>query len=124
MSALRRPSRLVWIGIGAAPLAWATQHVVGVAFALAQCDPAGARWRLPVRGWDLGTAIAAAVVALAGIAAAVVAFLDTRELQDEPPPASRIRFMAILGMTTSPLFLAIIVLNGLGSGLVDICRQS
>jgi hypothetical protein len=77
-----------------------------------------------VRAWDLATAIAAALIALAGIAAAVVAFLDTRELRDEPPPASRIHFMAIVGMTISPLFLAIIVLDGLGSGLVDICRQS
>jgi hypothetical protein len=124
MSALRRPAFLVWIGIGAAPLAWTTQHVMGVAFALAQCNPAGARWQLPVRGWDLGSAIAAGLIALAGIVAAVVAFFDTRGLGDQPPPASRIHFMAIVGMTTSPLFLAIIVLDGLGSRLVDICRQS
>lgn len=124
MRTLREPAKLVWVAVGAAPAAWATQHVAGVAFGLAQCNPVGAQWMLAVHGWDLGIAIGAALVALAGSASALLVWRDTKGEGEGPPPASRIHFMAVVGLTTSPLFLAIIVLNGLGSGLVDVCRQS
>ena len=120
----RRASRLMWFGVWAAPAAWALQHAAGVMFGLAQCNPNGARWRIALRTWDVAIAAGAAAIAVAGIVAAVLAFRGTRERSEAPPPGSRIHFMAAMALTIGPLFLAIIVLNGLGTGLVDVCRQS
>jgi hypothetical protein len=120
----RRASLLMWIGVWAGPVAWALQHAAGVMFGLAQCGPNGSRWQVPLRTWDVLIAVAAGALAVGGIAAAVAAFRGTRDRSEDPPPGSRIHFMAAMALTIGPLFLAIIVLDGLGTGLVDLCRQS
>ena len=120
----RRASLLMWFGVWAAPVAWALQHAAGVMFGLAQCNPNGARWQVPLKTWDVLIAGGCAVVAIAGIAAAIMAFRGTSDRSEAPPPGSRIHFMAAMALTIGPLFLAIIVLNGLGTGLNDLCRQS
>jgi len=120
----RRASLLMWFGVWAAPVAWALQHAAGVMFGLAQCNPNGARWQVPLKTWDVLIAGGCAVVAIAGIAAAIMAFRGTSDRSEAPPPGSRIHFMAAMALTIGPLFLAIIVLDGLGTGLNDLCRQS
>jgi hypothetical protein len=120
----RRASLLMWFGVWAAPVAWALQHAAGVMFGLAQCNPNGARWQVPLKTWDVLIAGGCAVVAIAGIVAAIMAFRGTSDRSEAPPPGSRIHFMAAMALTIGPLFLAIIVLNGLGTGLNDLCRQS
>ena len=120
----RRASRLMWFGVWAAPVAWALQHAAGVMFGLAQCNPNGERWQVPLRTWDVGIAIVAGLIAVAGIVAAIMAFRGTSDRSEAPPPGSRIHFMAAMALTIGPLFLAIILLNGLGTGFVDLCRQS
>jgi len=120
----QRASRLMWFGVWAAPVAWALQLAAGVMFGLAQCSPNGERWQIALRTWNVAIAVAAAVIAIAGIVAAVLAFRGTSDRSDAPPPGSRIHFMAAMALTIGPLFLAIIVLNGLGTGLGDVCRQS
>ena len=54
----------------------------------------------------------------------ILAFRGTTDRSEAPPPGSRIHFMAAMALAIGPLFLAIVVLNGLGTGLVDACRQS
>jgi hypothetical protein len=120
----RRASLLMWFGVWAAPVAWALQHAAGVMFGLAQCNPNGTRWQVPLKTWDVLIAGGCAVVAVAGIVAAIMAFRGTSDRSEAPPPGSRIHFMATMALTIGPLFLAIIVLNGLGTGLNDLCRQS
>jgi hypothetical protein len=120
----RRASLLMWIGVWAAPVAWALQHAAGVMFGLAQCNPNGQRWNVPLKVWDVLIAGGCAAIAVAGIVAAVLAFRGTSDRSESPPPGSRIHFMAAMALTIGPLFLAIIVLNGLGTGLNDLCRQS
>ena len=120
----QRASRLMWLGVWAGPVAWALQHAAGVMFGLAQCNPNGERWQIALRTWDVAIAVVAALIAVAGIVAAVLAFRGTSDRSDAPPPGSRIHFMAAMALTIGPLFLAIIVLNGLGTGLGDVCRQS
>jgi hypothetical protein len=120
----RRASRLMWFGVWSAPVAWALQHAAGVMFGLAQCNPNGARWQLPLRTWDVLIAVVCALIAIGGIVAAILAFRGTSDRSEAPPPGSRIHFMAAMALAIGPLFLAIIVLNGLGTGLVDLCRQS
>jgi hypothetical protein len=120
----QRAARLMWVGVWAGPVAWALQHAAGVMFGLAQCNPNGQRWEIPLRTWDVLIAILAGLVAVAGIVAAILAFRGTSDRSEAPPPASRIHFMAAMALTIGPLFLAIILLNGLGTGFGDLCRQS
>ena len=120
----RRASLLMWVGVWAAPVAWALQHAAGVLLGIAQCGPNGARWQIELTTLNVVVAAVAALVAIAGIVAAILAFRGTTDRSEAPPPGSRIHFMAAMALAIGPLFLAIIVLNGLGTGLVDACRQS
>jgi hypothetical protein len=121
---LRRASLLVWVGVWAPPLAWALQHMGGFMLGLAQCSPNGSRWHIPLATWGVVFAVVAGLIAVAGIVAALVAFRDTRNLGEGPPPGSRIHFLAAMALAIGPLFLAIIVLNGLGTSLLDTCRPA
>jgi hypothetical protein len=120
----RRASLLMWVGVWAAPVAWALQHAAGVLLGIAQCGPNGARWQIQLTTLNVVIALVAALVAIGGIVAAILAFRGTTDRSEAPPPGSRIHFMAAMALAIGPLFLAIIVLNGLGTGLVDGCRQS
>jgi hypothetical protein len=120
----RRASLLMWVGVWAAPVAWALQHAAGVLLGIAQCGPNGARWQIQLTTLNVVVAAVAALVAIGGIVAAILAFRGTTDRSEAPPPGSRIHFMAAMALAIGPLFLAIIVLNGLGTGLVDACRQS
>jgi len=120
----RRASLLTWVGVWAAPVAWAIQHAVGVMLGIAQCGPNGRRWELALTTLNVLTAAIAALVAIVGIGAAIVAFRATQDRSEAAPPGSRIHFLAAMALAIGPLFLAIIVLNGLGTGFGDGCRQS
>jgi hypothetical protein len=70
------------------------------------------------------TAVAACPAVLGGLAA-LAAFRATRKVEDDdPPPPGRIHFLSVIGMTISPLFLAIILMSGLGSILMSGCVQA
>ena len=43
---------------------------------------------------------------------------------EEPPPKGRLPFLAIVGMAITPLFLAIILMDGLGVVFLPECSQS
>ena len=58
----RRASWLMWFGVWAAPAAWALQHAAGVMFGLAQCNPNGRRWQIPLGTWDVAVAIVCALI--------------------------------------------------------------
>jgi hypothetical protein len=124
---MRRADALMWFGLFGAPFAWAFQHVIGVMLSIATChdNTAGPRWDPP---FDAVAGIAtafAAVIALLGLLSAVAAWRSTRDADDsDPPPAGRIHFLAIVGLTISPLFLAIILMSGIGSTSMQLCVQS
>jgi Mn2+/Fe2+ NRAMP family transporter len=106
-----------WFGLFGAPAAWTVQHVTGYALSEAACDRGG----LDLDAWTIAvTAAAAAVAVLAGVAA--LATYRATPSGDEPP-ASRVRFLAILGMTVAPLFLAIILMSGIGVTVLVDCHQ-
>jgi hypothetical protein len=122
-------SALTWLGLLGAPLAWVGQFLVGFGAALAACGAGGRQWGIPVDGWTLAATVVATVVGIAGELAAVAAFRATREARgaggaDEAPPLGRVHFLATVGMTTTPLFLFIILLSGLGSVALPNCHQS
>lgn len=127
MRVLRSPSVLVWIGLAAAPAAWTGQHVAGIGLTIGQChdNAAGPAWDLPIDPLMVATTAVAACVAILGGLAAVATWRATRGLDDsDAPPPGRNHFLAIVGMTISPLFLAIIIMSGLGSTFMSGCVQS
>jgi len=114
----------VWIGVLGAPAAWAVQHVTGYALTEATCDEAGTSgWDVHMDLWTIVVTAAAVAVALAAIAAAIATFLATRGAESEPPRA-RIHFLSVIGITIGPLFLAMILMSGLGAVFLTECVQS
>jgi uncharacterized membrane protein len=120
---LSSPGVIVWLGIVGPPFAWTVQHVAGFAVRQVQCSPANACWMISANALTIVITATAAAIALAGLVAAIVAYRRTRDAGDEPP-ASRIRFLAIVGCTITPLFLMIILMSGLGSLFLPRCQQS
>jgi|GraSoiStandDraft_5_1057265.scaffolds.fasta_scaffold485909_1 hypothetical protein len=119
----RPRTALLWFGVLGGSLAWAVQMVAGYAFGLAQCDQPTPRWHLAVHAWQV--ALAAGGVAI-GIAAEIVClriFLATREA-DNAPPAGRVHFLGVIGLTVNPLAIAIMVMTAIGSPFLHLCQQS
>jgi hypothetical protein len=117
------PSRaLVWFGLLGAPGAWVAQHLTGYALTEAACNEAGRGWDVPIDALTAAlTAAAAALAVLAGLAA-LAAFRSTRGAGGKPP-AARVHFLGIAGIVVAPLFLAIIVMSGVGVIVLEGCRQ-
>lgn len=126
----RRPSldALMWFGLLGAPLAWTLQFLVGYASLEATCNAAGRRWGFSAQTLIVvATATGAAIAVLAGLAA-LATFRATRGSageggSDEDPPKGRLHFMGTVGITVSPLFLAIILMGGLGATFLPACHQ-
>jgi hypothetical protein len=113
---------LQWFGLLAGPLAYAAEQLVGLGATFARCNPAGLG--LDPHVYQLTAAAIAAAVIAAGEAAALLAFLATREVhyEDDPPPG-RIRFLSTAGLVVGPIFLTLVLLNGLGALYDGPCRQ-
>lgn len=117
------PRRLVWFGVGGGAIGWMLQHVTGILLRLAACNVVNQGDSMPTVGWTVvATALAATAAVLAEVTSLLI-FLRFRE-QDEEPPPSRVRFLSIVGLAINPLFLAIILMSGLGSSLMATCHQS
>jgi hypothetical protein len=124
---MRRADALMWFGLFGAPFAWTAQHVTGVLLTIAAChdNTGGPDWRPPVNTVAGIVTAAAALIALLALLSAVAAWRSTRDADDsDPPPAGRIHFLGIIGLTISPLFLAIILMSGLGTISLPECVQS
>ena len=120
-----RLEALQWFGLFAGPLAFAAQHVAEVFASLADCNPAGSGWGVPQHGIQIGLTAAAALVVVAAEAAAFAAFRETRELgHEDEPPLGRIRFLATASLVIGPLFLALVLLSGLGAVAHPNCHQA
>lgn len=113
-----RERALLWFGVLGAPSAWVIQHLTGYALSEAGCHGDVAI--------DPGTIVisaAAAAIALLAALASVVVWRATRGA-GSAPPTGRVHFMAVIGMTVAPLFLALVLMSGLGAVLIDGCVQS
>ena len=115
---------LVWFGVFGAPFAWVVQFLTGFGIAIAACAPPGSSRPVAIDGLALAATIAAAAVAVLAGASAFAVLRQTREASDDDaPPPGRLHFLAVVGLTVTPLFFFIIVLSGLGVVTLENCRQ-
>jgi hypothetical protein len=124
---MRRASLLAWVGVLGSPFAWASQHIAGYLLALSRCpdNTQGPGWNVPVNTVTLILGIAAATVALLSGGSAFFAWRTTRENDDDDaPPAGRVHFLSVIGLTIAPLFFAIIVMSSPGAIVFKECVQS
>ena len=124
---MRRADALMWFGLFGAPAAWAAQHVAGISLTIGEChdNTAGPESGIDVDTWVGVITAVAAVIALLGLLSAVAAWRSARDADDDDaPPAGRVHFLGIVGLTISPLFLAIILMSGLGTIFLSQCVQS
>ena len=122
---MSRASTLQWIGLFVAPFAWLGQHLIGQAASQASCSTANTVWGMSNTVWQICLLVVAGSLIVLSEAAAVLAFLRTREGDHESaPPLGRIQLVSVASMCTNFLFLVIVLLDGVAS-IVDIaCRQS
>jgi hypothetical protein len=132
---LRQLAVVQWIGVVVAPATWTLQHVVGYGIAQARCGAGGLHWGISNTTWELALLACAGVLVLISEAAAIAVFVATREVNygDGPPgegrfsgavPHTRLHFFATAAMAANVLFLAILLMDGLASGLEQACVQS
>jgi heme/copper-type cytochrome/quinol oxidase subunit 2 len=121
----RSPSSpLLWFAVAGAPLAWTLQFALGYWLTQAECSEAGSEWGIALSTWAVAATAVAATVALAAGFTAVALLRATAEQETEgAPPLGRTRFLSIVGIAITPLFLAIIVMNGVGIAVLSSCHQ-
>jgi hypothetical protein len=118
-----RLETLQWFGLLAGPLAFAVEHVVGVFAVMADCNPA--RLGVPVHPVQAVVTAIAAIVIVLGELAAYQAYSQTKDAgwEGDPPPG-RIHFLATASLAIGPLFLALVLLEGLGAVFHSGCGQA
>ncbi|HEU4977858.1 MAG TPA: hypothetical protein VFT42_03085 [Solirubrobacteraceae bacterium] len=121
---LRNPAALAFLGCFLAPGGWAIQHWVGFSVNQARCNGPG-RAAAPVDALTLAATVLAFVLSVIGLMSAIAAYQATKEIEEDgPPPGSRVRFMAVVGIAITPLFMCIFLMSGIGTFFLDVCRQS
>lgn len=115
--------RLQWAGLFAAPLTWAAQHVIGYGVTQAECGAGGMQWGISNTAWQLSLlAVGGAIVISSEVCAGIV-FARTRSVgKDDPPPDGRLHFLSVAALVANPLFLTVMVLDGVTSTLISVCR--
>jgi hypothetical protein len=120
-----RLETLQWFGLFAGPIAFAIEHVVAYVSVAADCNPAGSSWTVPQHPIQLTAMALAALVIVAAEGAAFLAFRETEGIDKEgEPPLGRIRFLSTAALIIGPIFLALVLLSGLGGAAHVNCRQS
>lgn len=130
-----RPSNaLVWFAVLGGAGAWAVQFVINLAFTFAQCNAPAGRWQLPVHGWEIAVSAVAIAIGLAAEGVSLSLYRRTSRLEHvaaaerqgegTPPPAGRVNFLAMVGLTVNFLALAIMLMTAVGAPLLPVCQQS
>ena len=118
-------SPLMWFAVAGPPVAWGLQFAIGYWISQAHCSQGTSGWTGVGQAWAIALTVVAATVALSAGLVSVALFRATQDADhDEGPPAGRTHFLAIVGMTITPLFTFIIVMNGVGVGVLSPCSQS
>jgi hypothetical protein len=115
----------MWFAVLGAPFAWGVEFTIGYWVTRASCSVPGQQWGVNVNAWGIVlTAVAFTVATGAGLTA-IAMFRGTADAEkDDAPPAGRVHFLAVVGMTVTVLFMFIIVMTGLGIVILPDCQQS
>lgn len=121
MSSSTRTEIRVWFGILAAPIAWTVEHVFGYGWTEATCSPGGGS---SVSAFHVGAVVLSAAGVLIGLAGlfAGIGVLRATESHEDPPPGGRLRMLAAVAVTATPLFMMIMILSAVGALTLDACR--
>lgn len=124
MKADRKLELTMWLGVLGAPIVWACQHVFGFGVTQAGCSIGSKSWNVPIDTWTAVATSVAGALAITGLVASVLAYRAVTDADiDADPPGGRIYFMSICGIVISPLFLAIILMSGIGTLILPNCHQ-
>ncbi len=113
MSDARR-ELLQWFGLVAGPCAWIVQLAGGYIVTQASCSVGGSPTiaRVPI---EIGLTAAAAAATIIAEAAAFLVYRDLQHITTNGlAPPGRQRFFAVGGLAGNALFLAAILLGGIG----------
>ena len=114
-----------WFGLLGAPLAWATQLVVGYGVTEARCNVGGARWGVAVDTWQISLMIAAGTVVILAEICAVTLYATTRETPyDGQAPLGRRHFFVAASSLGNLLFFVAIMIGGIAATTHVVCWQS
>jgi hypothetical protein len=116
----RRASLLLWLGVGAAPLAWVFQLLAGWMVDEARCGRGSMRWGIDDRLWQAVVSGVAVAVALAGVLAALATFRAVRAGAGDA--RGRVEFLAVTSLSASLLFLLLTVVTGAAVLSQEPCR--
>jgi hypothetical protein len=115
----------MWLGLFAAPFAFAVEHVGGWLISEGDCAVAGRQWGIDFSAWVAVITAVAAATAASGIVSASLAYRAVKGTDnDAPPPQGRIWFLSICGIVVSSLLFILIVLGGSGALLLGHCHPS
>jgi hypothetical protein len=118
-------SPLLWFAVVGAPGAWVVQFGIGYWLSEAECSPTGGEWGISLEAWGIVVGILAALVALAAGLTSVALFrLTSEHEEDDAPPAGRIHFLSVVGMTVTTLFFVLILMTLVASIAHTPCNQS
>jgi hypothetical protein len=121
----RRVEMLMWLGLFAAPCAFAFEHIFGWGLSEANCEVVGRQWGISFSAWVAVVTAVAALAAAGGTASALLAYRAIKGAEsDEPPPAGRVWLMSICGIVVSGLLFILILLGGSGALLLGHCHQA
>ena len=116
-----RRNFLLWFGVFAAPLAWAGHLVAGYTFEEMACSDGSRPWWGGEHWWQVGLTVVALAVGAAGLVAAAASVRAARR-GELPDPRGRAAFIAVVGVSASLYFLAIIALMGAYTIILDPCK--
>jgi hypothetical protein len=115
----------MWLGLFAAPFAFAFEHVFGWGISEANCGVAGRQWGISFSAWVAVVTALAAAAAAGGLASALIAYRNVKGTDnDTAPPVGRVWFLTVCGIVVSSLLLILILLGGSGALLLGHCHQA
>lgn len=121
----RRTEITLWVGLFAAPIAWAGSHVVGWAASEAHCEPVNTVWGISLSTWEIVLLVVAALLAIAGTAGAAMTYWRVRGTDnDADPPAGTVWMLSISGLVIGPLMLMMILLTHIGALALRTCYHA
>jgi hypothetical protein len=122
---VRRLSRLQWVGFLVGGPVWFSDFLAGIGTSQAVCNPASGRWGIPHDAVQIGLMTFAALCVLVALAAAVIVFRETSDVEEPAaPPPGRIHFFAAASIGGNVIFLMIILLTGIGTIVSQTCHQA